>query len=288
MIEDDGLDPQRTLTNARKLVERDEVFALVGTAGTPNNEAIGRYIHQREVPNLFMYSGVHELKSGQDWVIGLVPSFTTEAAVFAEYLKESAPEAKIALLYLNTETGLTFQSALRAAIEGSNVQIVAEQPVTATDPTVDTQLSNLKASGADTLVIIAAPKQSAQAVRFAAESGWRPRTLVSYIASSVYALQPAGLENAKGVITSQFIRSVDVAAPDAGAAQYLADYAMAQPRFEAGDSQGHIGYMTGEALVAVLGAMQQPTRTAMMEAARNLDDVGLGMLLPGITLTTER
>ena len=107
------------------------------------------------------------------------------------------------------------------------MQIVAAQPVTAVDPTIDTQMSNLKASGADTLVVITAPKQGAQAVRFAAESGWHPTTLVSYIASSVASLKPAGLSNAKGVITSQFVKSIDAPAyaDDAGVQQYLAEYA---------------------------------------------------------------
>ena len=167
-----------------KLVERDEVFALVGTAGTPNNEAIGRYIHQREVPNLFMYSGVHELKSGQDWMIGLAPSFTTEAAVFAEYLKQSAAEAKIALVYLNTETGLTFQAALRRRDRG--LERTDRRRAAGHRHRPDHRHPALQPQARrGHPVMIAAPKQSAQAVRFAAESGWHPRTLVSYIASSV-------------------------------------------------------------------------------------------------------
>lgn len=289
VVQDDALDPQRTMTNVRKMVEQSDVFALLGTAGTPNNQAIGRYLDQRAVPNLFMYSGVHEFTDGHAWMIGLVPSFTTEAAVFAEYLKANKPQAKIALLYVNTETGLSFQAGLRAALNGSKVQIVAAQPVTSADPTIDTQLSTLKASGADTLVTIAAPKQSAQAVRFAAESGWNPTTLVSYIGSSIPSLKPAGLSNAKGVITSQFSKPIDAAAyaDDPAVRKYLADHDTARARFEKGDSMGQVGYITGEALIRVLEAMKQPSRPAMMEAARNLNKVSIGLLLPGITLTTK-
>ena len=93
-VQDDGIDPQRTLTNVRKMVEQGEVFALVGISGTPNNQAIGKYVEQKKVPNLFMYSGVQELAEGPNWMIGLVPSFTTEAAAFAEHLKASKPDAK--------------------------------------------------------------------------------------------------------------------------------------------------------------------------------------------------
>ena len=287
VVQDDGLDPQRTLTNVRKMAERDEVFALVGTAGTPNNQAIGRYLDQRSIPNLFMYSGVHEMPSGGAWMVGLVPSFTTEAAAFADYVKKTKPDAKIALLYLNTETGQSFQAALVDAVEGSGVQIVAAQPVTAVDPTIDTQMSNLKASGADTLVVITAPKQGAQAVKFAADSGWHPTTLVSYIASSVASLKPAGLSNAKGIITSQFVKSIDASTDDAGAQQYLADVRAAQPPFEPDNSMGQIGYLTGDALIRVLELMKAPTRQAMIDAARNMSNVELGLLLPGITLTTN-
>lgn len=289
VVQDDALDPQRTMTNVRKLVEQTEVFSLVGTAGTPNNQAIGRYLDQRKVPNLFMYSGVHELADGRAWLIGLVPSFTTEAAVFAEYLKTNKPEAKIALLYVNTETGQTFQAGLRTAIKGSKVQIVAAQPVTSADPTIDTQLSTLKTSGADTFVVITAPKQSAQAVRFAAESGWNPTTLVSYIGSSIPALKPAGLSNAKGIITSQFTKPIDAPAyaDDAAVRKYLADHEAARPRFDKGDSMGQVGYITGEALIRVLESMKQPTRKAMMDAAHNMNKVSVGLLLPGIALTTK-
>ncbi|WP_394888580.1 ABC transporter substrate-binding protein [Mesorhizobium sp. AaZ16] len=288
LVEDDGLDPQRTLTNARKLVEKEEVLALVATAGTPNNQAIGRYTTQRGVPNLFMYSGVHEL-AGPEWEMGFVPSFTTEAAAFAKYLLDNKPQAKVALLFLNTETGQTFQSALEGAISGSNVSIVAAQPVTSADPTVETQLSTLKASGADTLVVITGPKQGAEAVRFATDSGWKPTTLVSNIAASIASLKPAGLENAKGVITSQFLKQVNAAAPgeDEGVKRYLADHAAAQSKFSTDDALGQSGYAIGDALVKVLESMKAPTREAMMEAARNLDHVQLDLLLPGIALTTK-
>jgi ABC-type branched-subunit amino acid transport system substrate-binding protein len=288
-IRDDALDPQRTLSNVRKMVEQMEVFSLVGTAGTPNNQVIGRYLDQRGVPNLFMYSGVHELSDGRAWSLGLVPSLATEGAAFAEYLKANKPEAKVAVLYLNTETGLSFQAGLQATLSGSKVEIVAAQPVTSADPTVDTQLSTLKASGADTLVVITGPKQGAQAVRFARESGWNPTTLVSYIASSVASLKPAGLENARGVITTQFVKPVDSPfyAEDPGVIRYLADYEAVRPRFDKGDSMGLVGYLTGEALIRVLESMKRPTREAMMVAARNLDQVSLGLLLPGITLSTR-
>ncbi|MEH3148609.1 MAG: ABC transporter substrate-binding protein [Methylobacterium frigidaeris] len=287
VVQDDGFDPQRTLTNVRRLEERSGVFALVGVVGTPNNEAIARYLDQRGLPNLFMYSGVHELSAGRSWTVGLVPSFAVEAATFVAWLKENRPEAKVGLLYLNTESGQSFRAALVKVAEGSKITLVAEQPVTSTDPTVDTQMTNLRTSGADTLVVIASPRQSAQAVRIATESGWKPTTMVSYIGASETSLRPIGVANARGILTSQFMQQAGAATPSPGLRAYLDTHAAARPPFEKGDANGMLGYLTGEALVHVLETMAEPTRKSMIEAAQNLDNVSLGLLLPGITLTTR-
>jgi ABC-type branched-subunit amino acid transport system substrate-binding protein len=287
IVEDDALDPQRSLSNVRKLVERDEVFAIVATAATPNNLAIGRYTQRNGIPNVFMYSGVHEL-NGPEWEMGFVPAFPLEARAFTAYLLEHKPEAKVALLYLNTETGEIFSEAFDTAVEGTGIEIVARQAVTTADPTVETQLSTLRASGADTLVVIAAARQGAEAVRYAAESGWHPTTLVSNIASSVAALTPAGLDNAKGIVSSAFLKPVydETSTGDAGIDQYLADRAAAGAKFSVGDTIGLTGYAIGDALVKALGAAEAPTREALMQALRNMDGWENPVLLDGILLRT--
>lgn len=296
VVVDDALDPQRTLSNVRRLVESDEVFAVVGTAGTPNNQAIGRYTQRNGIPNIFMYSGVHEL-NGAEWEMGFVPAFTTEALAFAQYLEDTAPEARVALLYLNTESGEIFSQAFAEAIEDSAVEIVARQPVTSADPTVETQLSALRASGADTLVVITGPRQGAEAVRYAAESGWHPTTLVSNIASSIAALTPAGLDNAQGVVTTAYLKQNMTTAHlqqigsgestgDAGIDQYLADHRATNASFSVGDTIGQTGYAIGDALVTALEHTQAPTREALMEAVRNMDGWDNPVLLDGITLRT--
>lgn len=286
---DDAFEPQRTLTNVRKMVEGSEVFAVVGTAGTQQSQVLKPYLRQRGVPNLFVYSAVYEWGDEKEnpWAIGLVPSFSTEAAIYAQYLRGAKPNAKVALLYVNTDMGVNFQAGFKSAIAGSNITIVATQPTNPTDPTVDTQLNNLKASGADTLLIVTQPKQGAQAIRFAKESGWNPITIVSYAASSLPALKAAGFENAKGIRTAQFLKPVTSYASDPGVIQYLNDYEKYEPRFDKGDNLGQVGYTTAEALVHVLQSMKQPTRKALMDAARNMSDVKLSLLLPGISLSTK-
>lgn len=288
VIEDDGLDPQRTLANVRKMVEKDKVFALVGTAATPNNLAIGRYITQKKVPNVFMYSGVISLNA-PEWEVGFVPSFSTEADAFAEYLAMNKPGAKVAFLYLNTETGQTFMKAFDRAIEGSAIRVVERQPVTSQDPTVETQLNTLKASGADTLVIIAAPRQGGEAIRFQSESGWKPLTLVTNLSSSYPVLQSVGLENAKGIITSDFLKPIisDQKSSDEGINRYLDAIKSAKVNFVFANTIGQTGYSIGDLLIQSLEKLKEPTREELMKVVHNMDGWQSPLLFDGIKVTTK-
>ena len=290
-ILDDAVEPQRALTNARRLVESNKVFALVATMTTASSQAVAPYADEQKVPNLFLYSAVDEWANEKKhpWSVALVISFPVEAGVFVEHLKKNKPDAKIAVLYLNTDMGQGFLAGLKAAMAGSNMKILASQATTSNDPTVDTQMSNLRASGADTLLIATAPRQGAQAVRYAAESGWKPTILMSHASSSVANLRPAGLDNAKGVMTGMYLKPFDAAkvGSDAGLKAYSDAYDKYKPRFEKIDYLGMHGYLVGDALIAVLQQMKQPTRAAMLQTARNLDRLSLGLLMPGITLTTK-
>ncbi|AVA26149.1 ABC transporter substrate-binding protein [Rhizobium sp. NXC24] len=288
VIEDDSLDPQRTLANVRKMVEQEKVFALAGTAATPNNLAIGRYITQKKIPNIFMYSGVIALNAPK-WEVGFVPSFSTEADSFAEYLKAHKPEAKVAILYLNTETGQTFMKAFDRSIEGSHVKVLDRQPVTSQDPTVETQLSTLKASGADTLVIIAAPRQGGEAIRFQSESGWKPLTLVTNLSSAYPVLQSVGLDNAKGIITSDYLKPIisDKPSGDAGVDRYLSAISAAKVNFNFANTIGQTGYAIGDSLIQALEKLKNPTREELMKVVQNMDGWKNPLLLNGITMTTK-
>jgi ABC-type branched-subunit amino acid transport system substrate-binding protein len=193
------------------------------------------------------------------------------------------------MLYLNTDFGHNFLDGFKAAIKGTRIQLVAAQANANTDPTVDTQLTNLKASGADTLIVATAGKAAAQSIRFAAESGWKPTVFVTYAASSIISLKAAGLENSRGVLTGQFVKPVGSPAfdNDPGVKQYVADYERFKPRFDRHDSLAQMGYLMAEGVVKVLEQMTAPTREAMMDAARNMNKVELGLLYPGITMTTK-
>jgi branched-chain amino acid transport system substrate-binding protein len=291
IIADDGNEPPRALNNARRLIEQNEIFALVGAIGTLQNQAMKPYITQKKVPNIFVYSGVYEFGDEKinPMTTPLVPSFTTESAIYAEYIKRVKPNAKVGILYLNTDFGQNFLAGFKEAIKGSNIQLADAQPNNYSDPTVDTQLTNLKASGADTLLLATVPKPAAQSVRFAAESGWKPLIMITYAASSPVALRPAGIENLQGVITGQFMKPIASKeyAEDPGVKRYLADYEQFKPRFDRGDTLGQMGYMIADGVVKVLELMKQPTRETMLDTARHLHDVELDLLLPTIKLNTN-
>jgi branched-chain amino acid transport system substrate-binding protein len=291
IIADDGNEPPRALNNARRLVERDQVFALAGVIGTLQSQAIKPYITQRKLPSLFVYSGVYEFGDEKinPTVTPLVPSFTTESAIYAEYIKRVKPNAKVGILYLNTDFGQNFLAGFKEAIKGSNVTLADAQPNNYSDPTVDTQLTNLKASGADTLLLATVPKPAAQSVRFAKESSWNPLIMITYAASSPVALKPAGVDNLQGVLTGQFMKPIASKEyeNDPGVKRYLADYEKFKPRFDRGDTLGQMGYMIAEAVVATLQQMKEPTRESMLYAARHLKDVSLDLLLPTIKVNTN-
>jgi ABC-type branched-subunit amino acid transport system substrate-binding protein len=290
VIGDDANEPPRTVTNARRMVEQNKVFAFVGSVGTPQNQAIKPYIAEHKIPNIFIYSGIYDFgnEKNNPWGIGMVPSFTTEAAIYARYLEEHKPGAKVGILYINTDFGTNFVDGFKEAIKGTKIQLVSTQSNANTDPTVDTQMTNLRAAGADTILLANAGKPAAQAIRFAAESGWKPLVFVTYAASSIVTLKAAGLENSKGVITGQFVKPVGSPdfANDPGVKAYLADYAKFKPRFSEGDTLGQMGYTIAEAVVHLLQTMKEPTRVAMLNAARNMKNVELGLLYPGIRMTT--
>jgi ABC-type branched-subunit amino acid transport system substrate-binding protein len=290
VIGDDANEPPRTMTNARRMAEQNKVFAFVGSVGTPQNQALKPYLAEKKIPNVFIYSGIYEFgdPGRNPWGIGMVPSFTTEAAIYARHLQENRPEAKVGILYINTDFGTNFVDGFKAAIKDTKIQLVATQANANTDPTVDTQMTNLRAAGADTLLVANAGKPAAQAIQFAAESGWRPLTFVTYAASSIITLRAAGLANAKGVITGQFVKPVASPsfADDAGVKAYLADYEKFKPRFNQNDTLGQMGYTIAEGAVKVLESMREPTREAFLNAARNMKSVELGLLYPGIRMTT--
>jgi branched-chain amino acid transport system substrate-binding protein len=288
---DDAYNPPKAVEQARKLVESDEVLVILNPLGTPSNTAIQRYMNTKKVPQLFVASGATRFNDPKQfpWTMGWQPSYHAEARIYAEYLLKNHPQGKVGVLYQNDDLGRDYLKGLRDGLNGK-MQIVAEMPYEVTDPTVDSQVLNLKASGADVFVNIATPKFAAQAIKKTAEIGWKPIHLLDSVSVSVGAvLKPAGLDNSKGVLTDGYVK--DPTDPTWKDDPALKEWSVFMDRYYPdGDKTSSFtvyGYLVAQTLVAVLKQSgDNLTRENVMKQAASLKNLELGMLLPGIKINT--
>jgi len=288
---DDAYSPPKTVEQTRKLVESDEVLFIFNGLGTPPNTAIQRYMNAKKVPQLFVNTGATKWNDPQHfpWTMGWQPNYQSEGRVYAEYLLTNHPRGKIGILYQNDDYGKDYVKGLKDGLHGK-MPIVAEMPYEASDPTVDSQIITLKASGADVFFDVTSPKFTAQAIKKAAEIGWKPIHLLNRTSNSVGAtLKPAGLNNAKGILTSAYAKDpTDPAWRDDPALKaWLAFMDKYYPDGDKTSSFVVAAYLTAQTLVQVLKQCgDNLTRETVMKQAANLKDLELGMLLPGVRINT--
>lgn len=290
---DDGYSPPKTVEQARKLVESDEVLFIFQSLGTPTNTAIHKYMNVKKVPQLFVATGATKWGDPDNfpWTMGWQPNYQSEGRIYASYILENEPDAKIGVLYQNDDYGKDLLQGLKDGLGDKASMIVAEVPYETSDPTVDSQIINLKASGADVLVTIATPKFAAQAIRKVAESGWKPLHIVNNVSQSVGGvLKPAGFENAKGILSTAYTK--DPTDPQwADDPAYKEWAAFMDEHYPEGDKSSSFtvyGYAAAQTLQKVLEqAGDDLSRENIMKQAANLNDFELGMLLPGIVINTS-
>jgi branched-chain amino acid transport system substrate-binding protein len=288
---DDAYSPPKAVEQARKLVESDEVLLIFQPLGTPSNTAIQRYMNARKVPQLFVSSGASKWNDPQHfpWTMGFQPSYQTEGHIYAAYLIEHHPQGKIGILYQNDDYGRDYVKGLKDGLHGK-VPIVADLPYEVSDATVDSQIINLKASGADILFNVTTPKFAAQAIKKTAEIGWKPVHLLNNVSNSVGSvLKPAGLDNSTGMLSTAYYK--DPTDPrwknDADYKEWLAFMDKYYPDGDKTSGFAAYGYIEAEALVVVLRQCgDNLTRENVMKQAANLKNVTVGMLLPGIGVNT--
>jgi branched-chain amino acid transport system substrate-binding protein len=289
---DDGYEPQKALTNARKLVEQDKVFALFNSLGTANNVAIRDYLNQRKVPQLFVATGATLFGSESKkypYTTGWQPTYQTESKVYAQYLKANKPAAKVAVLLQNDGFGKDLLGGFTEGIKDSQISIVAKETYEATDPTVAPQVKKLASSGADVFLDITTPKAGAQAIATVAQTGWKPLHILNAVASSkAQVLKPVGYKYAQGIVTASYFKAADDPqwAGDEAMKTFLADLKKYAPDADPADPYSVYGWLVGETLVESLKKMTQPTRDALVTAARNLDFTP-DLMLPGISVKTS-
>src|SRR6201991_4437928 len=289
---DDGYSPPKTVEQVRKLVESDEVLTTFQIIGTPPNSAVQKYLNDKKVPQLLASTGATRFTDPKNfpWTIAFNPNYQAEGHIYAKYILENYPNAKIAILYQNDDLGKDYVKGLKDALGAKASMIVSEASYELTDPTLDSQMVKLKASGADLFYNITTPKFGAQAIKKAAEMDWHPVHILDINATPVsQTLVPAGLDNAKGIISVNYGK--DPLDPqwdnDEGMKRYKAFMAKYAPSEDANSGIATYGYSTAALLVQVLKQCgDNLTRANVMTQATNIKDFASDLALPGMTTST--
>jgi branched-chain amino acid transport system substrate-binding protein len=290
---DDSYSPPKTVEQVRKLVEGDEVLTTFQIIGTPPNAAVQKYLNEKKVPQLLASTGATRFTDPKNfpWTIAFNPNYQAEAHVYAKFILANYPNAKIGILYQNDDLGKDYVKGLKDALGAKASMIVAEVSYELSDPTVDSQMVTLKSSGADLFYNMTTPKFGAQAIKKAAELGWKPVQILDINATPVsQTLIPAGLENAKGIISVNYGKDpLDPQwADDAGMKRYKAFMAKYAPAEDANSGIATYGYSTAALLVQILKQCgDNLTRANIMKQATNVRDYTPDLALPGMTSTTE-
>jgi len=291
---DDSYSPPKTVEQARKLVESDEVLFIFNSLGTPPNSAIQKYMNGKKVPQLFIATGATKWNDPRDypWTMGWQPSYQSEARIYAKYILKEKPNAKIAVLYQNDDYGKDYLRGLKDGLGAKAASmIVAEESYETTEPTVDNHVVKLKSSGADVFVDITTPKFAAQAIKKVAEIDWKPLHILNNVSASVGSvIKPVGYNNAQGIISAAYLK--DVSDPqwdsDPGMKQFLDFLAKDFTEGNKLDGSVEVGYAVAQTMVQVLKQCgDNLTRENIMKQAASLKDFRTEVLLPGIKINTS-
>jgi len=289
---DDGYNPAKTVEQIRKLVEEEEVLATVGVLGTPPNSAIHKYMNQKKMPQLFVATGATKWGDPKNfpWTMGWQPNYQGEGKIYAQHLLETKPNAKVAILYQNDDYGKDY---LKGFLDGlgdkAKTMVVKQLTYEVTDPTIDSQMVELKASGADAFFNITTPKFAAQAIKKAAEIGWKPVHYLNNVSNSVGAVMvPAGAENGVGILSVFYLKD-PTDTQWHNTPEYKEWLSFMQKNMAGADLKdlNHVfGYTMAQGVVQVLKqAGNELTRANIMKQAANID-MNLPMLLPGVNVKT--
>jgi len=290
---DDAYSPPKTVEQARKLVESDEVLLIFNPLGTPPNTAIQKYLNTKKVPQLFVATGATKWNDPKNfpWTMGWQPNYQSETQIYAKYILKNKPDAKIAVLYQNDDYGKDYLKGFKDGLGAKAASmIIAEESFETSEPTIDNHIVKLKATNADVFVDIATPKFAAQAIKKIAEIGWNPTHFLNNVSASVGSvIKPAGYENSQDIISAAYLK--DASDPqwnnDPGMKEF---YAFLEKDFPEGnklDGSVVVGYGVSQTLVKVLQMCgDNLTRENVMKQAASLKDFRTEVLLPGIKINT--
>jgi branched-chain amino acid transport system substrate-binding protein len=291
---DDGYSPPKTVEQARKLVESDEVLLIFNSLGTPPNTAIQKYMNAKKVPQLFVATGATKWNDPKDfpWTMGWQPNYQSETQTYAKYILKNYPDAKIAVLYQNDDYGKDYLKGFKDGLgaKGQSM-IVAEESYEISEPTIDSHIVKMKASGANVFMNISTPKFAAQAIKKNAEIEWKPTHFLNNVSVSIGSvIKPAGMPASQGIISSAYLK--DPTDPqwkdDAGMKGWNAFLDKYFPEADRTDASVMYGYTVAQGVVHVLqNCGNDLTRENIMKQAASIKNLELPGLLPGIKVNTS-
>ncbi|MDI1285179.1 MAG: ABC transporter substrate-binding protein [Reyranella sp.] len=290
---DDGYVPSKTVEVVRQLVEQDKVLCMFQTLGTPTNTAIHKYLNQKKVPQLFVATGASKWGKPKEfpWTMGFQPDYHTEAVIYAKHVLANVKDAKIGVLMQNDDYGKDYYEGFREGLGKDVGRIVKHASYETTDPTVESQVIQLKDAGANVFFNIAIPKFAAQAMRKAADIGWKPVQYLNNVSSSVAStMKPAGFDNVQGVVTAQYLMD-----PTDKQWDNNADMKMWKAWMTKSNAQANLTDASNVFAYAVTFLMHETlkkcgdnlTRENVMRQAANFQKFRVPLLLPGITVSTS-
>jgi branched-chain amino acid transport system substrate-binding protein len=291
---DDAYSPPKTVEQARKLVESDEVLFIFNSLGTPPNSAIHKYMNSKKVPQLLVATGATKWNDPQNfpWTMGWQPNYQSETQIYAKWLLKNKPDAKIAVLFQNDDYGKDYLKGLKDGLGTKAASmIVMEESYETSEPTIDNHIVKLKSTGADVFMNITTPKFAAQAIKKVAEIGWKPLHFLNNVSASVGSvLKPAGFENSQDIISADYLKDISDSTwnNDPGMKDFVA---FMNKYFPDGDKLDHgtiVGYGVAQTLVQVLKQCGDDlTRENVMKQAASLKNFRTEVLLPGVQINTS-
>jgi branched-chain amino acid transport system substrate-binding protein len=291
---DDGYSPPKTVEQARKLVESDEVLLVFNPLGTPPNSAIQKYMNSKKVPQLFVATGATKWNDPKEfpWTMGWQPNYQSETQIYGKYILKNHPNARIAVLFQNDDYGKDYLKGLKDGLGAKAASmIVMEESYEVSEPTIDSHIVKLRSTGADVFVNITTPKFAAQAIKKNAEIGWKPLHFLNNVSGSIGGvIKPAGTENAQDIISSAYLKDPTDAQwkDDAGMKAWNEFLDKYYPEANRSDASVMFGYTAAQGLVHVLKACgDNLTRENVMKQAASIKDLELGGLLPGVKVNTS-
>jgi branched-chain amino acid transport system substrate-binding protein len=290
---DDAYSPAKTVEQTRKLVEQDDVIAVFSSVGTAPNISVQKYLNAKHIPQLFVSSGATRWNDPEHfpWTVGFNPTYELEGRLYAQYVLQTKPHAKIAVIAPNEDAGKDYVRGFKAGLGEHVDQLVSETTYLTSDPTIDSQMVAMRESGADVFFAEATPKFAAQAIKKAASMGWKPLIILPSVSNSFSAvLEPAGIDNAVGVVTGLYLKDPnDIRwADDPALKDWLAWMKKYQPNASTGDLFNVQGYTAAQIMARVLANCKDDlSRDNIIKQATALDGIAMPMLLPGIKIHTD-